>query len=219
PEPLLGRVHEPIGVLPLRGIGHHAVNRGSARFQLLHRLLEPVGVASRDYHARSVLAEPGGDGGADSPAAARDDGHLALEGARRHVLASASSARSRPSGSSTESALASGTMRLTNPVSTRPGPTSRKVSAPSAASRSTHAVHCTGLAIWRSRNGTTSPAARVTPASTLRTRGIVGSAILSAARSGARRSPAGAISAQWNGALTGSSTLLRPPRSLASATA
>src|SRR5207244_4280383 len=82
-----------------------------------------------------------------------------------------------------------------------------------------HSVHRTGLATWRRRNGRTSSALRVTPASTSRTTGTLGSVTGAASSSGTSRAPAGPINEQWNGALTGSITLIFPPRSVASATA
>ena len=76
---------------------------------------------------------------------------------------------------------------------TRPGPTSTKAVAPSAASRPTHSVHRTGLATWRTRNGRTSAAVRVTPASAFRTTGIFGSATAIDSSSPERRAAAGLI--------------------------
>src|SRR5207244_335593 len=218
-EPLLGGLHQTVGVFALDGIGHHAVHRSAALFELLGRALHPVGIAARHYHGRSVLCQQGGRRVTDAPAAAGHDRDLAAERGCGHAAASAARALSRPAGSSTLTAGTPSAMRLASPVSTRPGPTSTNAVAPSDASPCTHAVQRTGLATWRRRNGTTSAAVRVRPASTLRTTGILGSLTVILASSAASRSAAGDMSAQWNGALTGSSTLLRPPRSLASATA
>src|SRR5207244_630687 len=84
----------------------------------------------------------------------------------------------------------------------------RAPSAPPGASRCAHSAHRTGLATWRERKGRTSSAVRLTPASTFRTTGTVGSVTSAASSSGASRAPAGAINEQWNGALTGSITLI-----------
>src|SRR5438876_3305526 len=209
-EPLLGRVDEALGVLADRGVGDDAEDRAALRLQLLRGALEPVRIAARDYHGGAVFGQQRRDRGADSAATTGDDRHTAVEGALRHRRApslSAASVFSSPSGSSTESPRAPSTMRLRSPVSTRPGPTSTNVDAPSAASRLTQSVHRTGLATCLRRRGKTSAAGRVTPASTLRTTGMAGSATETPPSSRAGLSAAGAMSAQWKGVLTGSATL------------
>ena len=128
-------------------------------------------------------------------------------------------ALSSDAGSSTAWPRAPSSVRLSSPVSTRPGPTSRNPVAPSRARRSTQSVQRTGLATCWTRNGFTSSAVRVTPPSTLRTTGMRGSLTATRSSSAARRSAAGFMSAQWKGALTGSSTLFRPPRAAAASTA
>src|SRR5262249_60689150 len=160
--------------------------------ELLHRDVEPIGIAARDDDARAVLQHPRGDGEADAARAPGDHGHLAREA--NHDIAA--SALSRPAGSSTATLRASSTIRLVSAVNTRPGPTSTNVVAPSAARRCTHAVQRTGLATWRSKNGTTSAAVRVTEPSTLRTTGIVGSPTATPANAAANLSAAGFISEQ-----------------------
>ena len=65
----------------------------------------------------------------------------------------------------------------------------------------------------------TSAAVRVTPPSTFRTTGNVGSLAVTRASSPARRAAAGAMSAQWKGALTGSITLFLPASATARSTA
>src|SRR3989449_512295 len=215
PEALAGHLHQPVGGLAPGRVRHQSRHRRAVAGELLQRDVQPVGVAARDDHAGAVLEHPGGDGEADPARAAGDDRDLAAQIA--HLTPA--TALSRPWGSSTAKPRASPTMRRVSAVSTRPGPTSTNAVAPSAARRCTHSVQRTGLATWRRRNGTTSLAARVTPASTLRTTGIAGSLTARPASSLPSRSAAGVISEQWNGALTGRSTLLRPPRSAARATA
>src|SRR5215475_13441075 len=171
PEVLPGRVHEPLAVIAARRVGDDAERGGALRFQVSHRALQALGVATRDYHGRAVLGQPRTDLGPDPAATAGDDGHLAVErplhprpapGAAAPAPPTAASVLSRPAGSSTEWPRASVMMRRSRPVRTRPGPTSTNVVAPSSASRRTQSVHRTGLATWRSRNGRTSEAARVT---------------------------------------------------------
>src|SRR5689334_3682880 len=214
-ESLARRLDQPLGILSPGHVGHEARGLRAIVRELLHGEAEPVGIATGDDDARAVPDHPRGDGEADAARAARHQRHLP-----RHVThLSAASALSRPAGSSTANPRASSTMRFVSAVKTRPGPTSTNAVAPSAARRCTHSVQRTGLATCRSSNGTTSPAFRVTLASALRTTGMRGSATATLAIVWASRSAAGFMSEQWNGALTGSSTLLRPPRSAASATA
>src|SRR5258705_12126914 len=177
---LVRRAREPLAILAARRVGDEPEHRPALCFPFANGMLQPVAVAPRDYHGRAVLGQPRPDLGADPAASAGDDRDLAVERAL-HRLASvppptAPSTRSRPAGSSIECPPAPSTMRRSRPESTRPAPTSTNAVAPSAASRSTHSVHRTGLATWRIRKGRTSAALRVTPASTLRTTGTAGSA-------------------------------------------
>src|SRR5262249_30583526 len=188
----LGRLHEPLAALAARRVGDDAEHRAALRFPFTNSLLQPLAVASRDYHGRAVLSQSRADLGADAAAAAGDDRDLAVERALHErdsasPPATALSAFSRPAGSSIDWPRAPLTMRRSNPESTRPGPTSTKAVAPSAASFWTHSVQRTGLATCRRRNGRTSAALRVTPASTLRTTGTVGSATGAASSSRASR--------------------------------
>ncbi len=81
-------------------------------------------------------------------------------------------------------------------MSTRPDPTSTNAVAPSRTMRWTHSAHLTGLATCRTRKGTTSAAAVVSPASTFLTTGIFGAPTRTERSSSASRSAAGRISAQ-----------------------
>ena len=73
--------------------------------------------------------------------------------------ASASRARSSPAGSSTESAARVGDDALDEAGQHAAGPDLHEAIGALGGEPLTHAVHRTGLAIWRSRNGTTSAAA------------------------------------------------------------
>src|SRR3989441_2406136 len=213
------RAHEAIAVVTARRVGDDAERRAPLRFKIFHHALQTVAVAPRDYHGRAVLGQPRADGRADPAPAAGDDRDLAVERALHEPPATAASARSTPAGSSTDWPRAPLTMRRSSPVSTRPGPTSTYAVAPSPASRWTQSAQRTGLATCFSRKGRTSSARRVTSPSTFRTTGIAGSETERASSSRASLAAAGAISEQWNGALTGSITLILPPRAAASATA
>ena len=104
-------------------------------------------------------------------------------------------------------------------MSTRPGPTSTYAVVPSRARRSRQSVQRTGLWTCRTRKGLTSSAVVVRPASTLRATGIRGARTWTESSSTASRSAAGFMRAEWNGALTGRTTLFRPPRAAAPRTA
>src|SRR5215470_1764755 len=190
-EALARGVHETFGVLATSGVGDEARGRSAVLHELLQRDVQPIGVAAGNDDARTALEHPRRDGEPDAARAPRHDGDLA-----RQTHDMPASALSRPAGSSTAKPRASSTMRFVSAVNTRPGPTSTNAVAPSAVRRCTHAVQRTGLATWRSRNGTTSLAVRVTPPSTLRTTGIVGSPTAAPASAAASRSAAGFISEQ-----------------------
>src|SRR4030095_9867308 len=124
----------------------------------------------------------------------------------------AATAFSSEAGSSTLWPRTPSSVRLSRPVSTRPGPTSRNAVAPSRCNRSVQSVQRTGLATCCTRKGFTSSAVVVRAASTFRTTPMRGALTVTCSSSAARRSAAGFMSAQWNGALTGSITLfLAPP--------
>ena len=119
------------------------------------------------------------------------------------------------SGESTLSTRAPLAIFLTSPLSTVPGPTSTKVVTPSAARRSTDSCQRTVPDTWRTSPERQAAASRTRAASTLLTSGGSGSRNASASSSGARRSWAGCMSAQWKGAETGSGTARLAPLRLA----
>ena len=104
---------------------------------------------------------------------------------------------------------------FTRPLSTVPGPTSTYVVTPSDARRRTTASHWTGDDTCRTSASIAARASRFGSPSTFATTGMRGSATRNARNSGARRSSAGFISAQWNGALTGSGIARLAPSALA----
>src|SRR5262249_4313563 len=151
---------EAVGVLAPAHIGNHREHGGAERFELLGGNGEPVRVARRDYHGCAVICQGAGGGEADPAAAARDDGHPTGQGLRVAPAPPpsdiAATALERLVWSSTGQARLPGSVRLSRPDSTRPGPTSRNTVAPSRASRSTQSVQRTGLATWATRAGLTS---------------------------------------------------------------
>jgi hypothetical protein len=85
------------------------------------------------------------------------------------------------------------------------------VVTPSDARRRTTSSHRTGDETCRTSASIAAFASRFGSPSTLATIGTCGSWTRNARSSGARRSSAGFISAQWNGALTGSGIARRAP--------
>ena len=125
-ELLPGRVHEPLGVLALAASATTPSTRRRATSRFLHRRLA-AGRRRDPRLPRPLRARPASAaiGGADAAATAGHDGHLAVE--RPSSRASCRGQRrrghlSRPAGSSTESARASGTMRLTQARQDAAGP-------------------------------------------------------------------------------------------------
>ena len=106
-------------------------------FQLFRRTLEPARIAARDYHGSPVVCQRAGDRQADSARPAGDHRHPA--GQRLRLAHAPAPARERgdrvlssDAASSTECPRAPSRVRLSRPVSTRPGPTSTHTSAPLA---------------------------------------------------------------------------------------
>src|SRR5262249_13681631 len=174
------RAHEPFAILTARRVGDDTEHRPALRFPFANSMLQAIAVATRDYHGRAVLGQPRPHLGGDPAAAAGADRDLPVEGALHDLdsppPATAASAFSSPAGSSIECPRAPLTMRRSNPESTRPGPTSTKAVAPSAANRWTHSVQRTGLATCRRRKSRTSPPFRAPPPPTLPTMATVASA-------------------------------------------
>ena len=110
-------------------------------------------------------------------------------------------------------------MRLSRPASTRPAPASTARSQPSARRRCILSSQRTGAVTWRTSSSLTFSAARFTSAVTLAITSTSGARTVTSSRTRANPSAAGAISAQWNGALTANSTARLAPCSCASATA
>ena len=54
---LLRRAHEPLAVLAARRVGDDAEHGPALRFPFANGLLQPLAVASRDYHGRAVLGQ------------------------------------------------------------------------------------------------------------------------------------------------------------------
>ena len=103
---------------------------------------------------------------------------------------------------------------LTRPLSTVPGPTSTYVVTPSDARRRTTASHRTGADTCRTSASMAARASRFGSRVDVGHDRDRGSATRSARSSGASRSSAGFISAQWNGALTGSGIARLAPERL-----
>ena len=96
----------------------------------------------------------------------------------------------------------SGAIRRVRPLRTRPGPTSMAWRQPSRASSSMHSCQRTGLTTWRTSSSLTRPASVQARASTLVITGQRRGATVTGSNALRRCSAAGAIRAQWNGALT-----------------
>ena len=223
-EVLFRRRHEPVASSRLAASATTPSTAPTLRFPFAHGALQAVGVASRDYHGRAVLGQPRPDLGADPAAAAGDDRDLARRGpssARSAAPpATADSALSRPAGilDRLSARVDDDAPEQSGQDAARPDLDERRRALRGELLRRT-SVHRTGLATCRKRNGRTSPpscdAARrrsERPAPSDRDHRRRSS-------SAASRVPAGAMSEQWKGALTGSMTLIFPPRSVASATA
>ena len=110
-------------------------------------------------------------------------------------------------------------MRLISPVSTLPGPISTKRRTPIAIIFCTDSTQRTGDATWRTSALRTAVAVPIGDASTFETSDIQRSLKCASSRIGRSRSSAGFISAQWNGADTGSGSARRTPRALATSMA
>src|SRR5262250_486236 len=222
-EPLLGRLHQPIAVFALRLIRGYRQRGAAHGLDLSGGGLEPGRVAARDYHGGAVLRQRASDSEPDAERPARYHHRAVGEGlASRHAAPPPprdAAAAWRDSGSSTAWPRAPSIVRLSKPVSTRPGPTSSHAVVPSLARVWRQSVHRTGLATWRTRRGLTSSAVVVSPASTLRATGTRGACAATRSSSAASRSAAGFMRAEWKGALTGKSTLFFPPRAAAALTA
>src|SRR5262245_34250129 len=178
---------------------------------------------TRQDQIRSTGRESLSDGAPDAAGRARDQAHATLQISLAHAAppgpCSGASRRARSvCGSSTLRVGTPGTIRLVRPVRTRPGPTSTTISAPISFIRTTLSTQRTGL-VTCSIRAARSAAARVSGrAPTFRTTGTRASRSGRAARSAASRSAAGAIRAQWKGALTGRRIVFFAPLSLAIAT-
>src|SRR5262249_5493784 len=122
---------EAHGVRPPAGCAHDL----DRRFRLV-----PVGNVVHD-HRRAVRGEASDDAVADPARPPGDDRDLA---GQLTAHASAFSAAARPGASPTGSTARSGTIRLINPDSTRPGPTSRTATGACAAIARAVASHRTG---------------------------------------------------------------------------
>ena len=224
PEALLRRLDEALAVLALGRVGGDAERRSSERLQFLDGRVQPAGVAPRDYHGGAVLCQQPRDRAPDPAGTAGDDGdatcqrlgprHAAPPGAQRPPGPCRATPDPRPAARGRPSSV-----RLSSPVSTRPGPTSRKASAPSRASRSTQSVQRTGLATWRTRNGLhvlrrrRQPGVHVADDRELAARSPPRSSSSAGEPVGRRRHERGSGRARS----PGSSTLFLPPRSAASA--
>src|SRR4029434_2252133 len=215
-------LREPPRVVAFRRARRDRQRRAGQRLELLHRRVETRRVAARDYHGARSYCRRACDGEADPAPAAGDDRDLSGQGLGLGHAAPpwmAATAFSSEAGSSTLWPRMPSSVRLSRPVSTRPGPTSRNAVAPTRCSRYTQSFQRPGLATCCTRNGFTSSAVVVKPASTFRTTAIRGALTVTRSSAAARRSAAGFMSAQWKGALTGSITLFLAPRAAAPATA
>ncbi len=172
-------------------------------FQLLHAASSRSASRPETTTAAPCSASQRGDRGADAAAAAGDDGDLAVErgAASRAPPARREPCRDRP-GPRRTAPRAPSTMRLTRPVSTRPGPDLDERGGalggePLRRTPSTAPGSPPGAGGTAPRR----PRVRVTPASTLRTTGIVGSRDRRRAASSARQALGrpGAISAAVEG--------------------
>src|SRR6185437_11055115 len=118
-----------------------------------------------------------------------------------------------------ETAVSSRSMRLVKPASTLPAPISTRLSTPSDFIASTLSRQRTRPVTCSTRRARMASGSLTGAAVTLAMSGTAGGAMATAASASRITAAAGAISAQWKGALTGSRIERRAPRSAASATA
>src|SRR5262249_24335982 len=206
-------------------VQRHRFGAAAGGGDLVHRCAGVI-AARRGDHQGALRSEARRDRAAD---AARRTGHeryLAGELEHDYVVRAAgerapragpivSSTARRSSGVLNATAVDLRWILRTRPLSTAPGPTSTYVVTPSNARRVTTASQRTGDDTCCTSASIAATASRFNSASTLATIGTVGVLVRSARSSGASRSCAGFISAQWNGALTGSGITRRAPRALA----
>src|SRR3984957_670894 len=220
------------------GIVDQDVELAERRLRLADQALRLVGLGKIGGEDMSALAKFGGerrqrrfaragehDGGAlgvqragDRPADAAprvgDKGFLAGEIEHHSRFISASVSAAVP----TEDASNSRSMRRASPASTRPAPISTISSTSCSLKSNTVSRQRTSRITCSTSISRISPGSLTGEAVTLATTGTRGGFNATSASASSMISAAGAISGQWNGALTGSMIERRAPRSAASAT-
>src|SRR5262249_22878714 len=178
-------------------------------------------VARAEHDHGSFRREGLRDRAADPPGGAGHEPDLPGQDSHQPSALTWSASRvfSSEAGSSTPRTRAPFTIFLTRPARTLPVPASTNVSTPSLASRSTHSCQRTAPETWRTRPSRAAAAVRTGAASTLLTSGNAGSRSSRRPRSASIRTCAGFMSAQWNGADTGSGTARFAPFALHSSLA
>src|SRR5438067_1683409 len=185
-------------------VERHRVGRAPRRGQRVGARARVIAAGRRDDQ-RALRGEPLGNRPSDSARCTGDERHLAGQLEHDYVARepTAASTAASVSGLPKLTVAASRCILRTRPLSTVQGPTSTYVVSPSDARRATTASQRTVAETCATSASIASRARRFGSASTLATIGTRGVDVASARSSGASRSSAGFISAQWNGALTG----------------
>ncbi len=187
--------------------------------QISRQGLQSLGPRARKHHRRALGVQRPRNRRADAARSACDQRRPSVQPEHRRVLRGFSALlRSRPAWPPKRHQH-SGAMRRTRPASTLPAPSSTKLSTPSATIASTLSRQRTVAVTWRTSRSLISTGSVAFAAETLAINGTIGARGGLLCSASAIASAAGAISAQWNGAETGSSMARRTPRILAISTA
>src|SRR5882672_1646398 len=171
----------------------------------------------RADHGGAPRAELERDRLADAARSAAYQRALALE--IHHPPFASCAPDSRPARSASASPWSPSAMRLLSGARTFPGPHSKTCVTPCDAIALTHSTQRTAWSAWLTSALQMPSASECDFASTLWITGMRGALTLIAESASRSRAAAGAISEEWNGALTGSATARLAPRAFAASIA
>ncbi len=219
-------VDERLGGLGVVDVEHRTPAAGAGSVNGLERrvdLRRAVGAGGGADHGETLQGEFVRDGRADAARRAGHQGHLAREFHVRHVVLLVQASRALTSVSVAGSYRAApwmlASMRLVMPASTLPGPHSTMASMSRARMACTHSTQRTGPKAWRYSASRMRSASDSTATSMLLIKGMLGVARATPASFSRRRSAAGFMRLEWNGADTGNGNARLAPLALSTSQA